>query len=102
MKITIEFDPTTVTSKVTSPTSVEEEVITQGVAEPVVQSEALDAGAYLGVVPEQGTSATTPQILGDRIATATGSPLPRHPDTFDLHSVGIWSGEGLDGGIPKG
>ncbi len=103
MKIMIEFDPTIATVKVTRPTSVEGEALTQAATKPVVQDAALDAGAYLGITPGEGPSAVlSSQAISAGVATAMSStPVAKHRDTFVLLSGNSQSEKGLDAGTPK-
>lgn len=102
MKIMIEFDPTTATVKVTRPTSVEGEALTQAVAEPAVEGAALDAGAWGGLGSGESTSAVPPQAISAGIAITTGSALPEpHLDTFSLLSGVGQSEDVLNAGFPK-
>jgi hypothetical protein len=94
MKITIDFDPTTATVKVTSPPSAEGDAVTQAATKPAVQGVALDAGACSGIALGEGPAAVPPPIINAGIASATGSPPTPHLDTFGLLT-------GISAGSPK-
>ena len=101
MKITIEFDPTTATVKVTSPPCAEGDAVTQAATKPAIQGVALDGGAYSGIALGVWPAADPPPIINAGIAIATGSPPTPHPDTFGLLTDISRSQEGLGAGSPK-
>lgn len=100
MKITIEFDPATLTTKVTPSLEEREEGVTPAVSRPAAPGKALDAGACVAGIPGE-KPAPAPSTEG-QTATPAGPPPPVHPDWFGPPARFGRTREGLDAGIFRG
>ena len=89
MTITIEFDPTAGTVKVTSPPSAEGDAVTQAATKPPVHGAALDAGAYAENALEEAPSAE------GVVVTQTAARPPVQGAALD---AGVYSGIALGEG----
>ena len=101
MKVTIEIDPATLTTVVTSAVPTEASVVPLSVADAAAQSGALDAGACSGLPGVRTTFVPRPTATASDAASAGVAPPP-HRDTFGLRNGDNPSDSGISAGSPLG
>lgn len=97
MKITIEFDPATLTTKVTPSMEEREEGEKPAVSKPIAPGKALSAGACAAGLPGEKPAPST-----EETAAPAGPPPPVHPDLFGPPARFGRTQEGFDAGIFRG